>query len=149
MSPKYSAVIGFVLVALFAGGRAFPLQEAAGQTSPVLADRPSAQLVPVEPEKPETLPDFDPENPLAIGIILAFHRWPDKEEQTLILEKTKEAGLTKTEEIPRFKIWLFEWGDWQKAETAEKFCRNLPDLSSVDYCEPDSLLGPATGSVKE
>ena len=151
MSSKHSVVIGFVLLAQFAGGTVFPLQDAAGQTSPVLADPPSAQrlVAAVEPEKPEPLPDFDPDNPLAIGIILAFHRWPDEEERTLILEKTKEAGLTKTEEIPRFKIWLFEWGDWQKAETAEKFCRNLPDLSSLEYCEPDELLGPATGSGKE
>ena len=151
MSPKYSAVIGFVLVALFAGGTAFALQDAAGQTSPVLADPPSAQrpVAPVEPEKPEPLPQFDPENPLAIGIILAFHRWPDDDEQTIILEKTAEAGLTKTEEIPRFKIWLFEWGEWQKGETAEEFCRSLPELSSLEYCEPDSLLGPATGSVNE
>ena len=151
MSPKYSAVIGFVLVALFAGGTVFPLQDAAGQTSPVLADPPSAQrpVAPVEPEKPEPLPDFDPENPLAIGIILAFHRWPDDEERKIIFEMTAQAGLTKTEEIPRFKIWLFEWGDWRKAETAERFCRSLPDLSSLEYCEPDELLGPATGSVNE
>ncbi len=149
MSSKRPVFINFVLVALFAGGTAFPLQDAAGQTSPVLADPPSAQLAPVEPEKPKPLPDFDPENPQAIGIILAFHRWPDEDERRIILEETAEAGLAKTEEIPRFKIWLFEWGDWQKAETAEKFCRNLPDLSSLEYCEPDELLGPATGSGKE
>lgn len=141
----------FVLVALVLGGTAFPLQDAAGQTSPVLADPPSAQrpVAPVEPEKPEPLPEFDPDNPLAIGIILVFHRWPDEDEQRIILEKTKEAGLTKTDEIARFKMWLFTWGEWQKGETAEEFCRSLPELASLEYCEPDSLLGPAAGSANE
>lgn len=151
MSSKHSVVIGFVLLAQFAGGMDFPLQDAAGQTSPVLADPPSAQrpVAPVEPEKPEPLPEFDPDNPLAIGIILAFHRWPDEDERKIIFEKTTEAGLTKTKEIPRFKIWLFEWPEWRKAATAEKVCRSLPELSSLEYCEPDSLLGPATGAVNE
>lgn len=145
MSPKHPVVIGFVLAAQFAGGMAFALQDAAGQTSPVLADPPSSQrpVTVVETKYPEPLPEFDPDNPLAIGIILAFHRWPDEDERTIILEKTTEAGLSKTEEIPRFKIWLFEWNDWQKAAAAEKFCRSLRDLSSLEYCEPDSLLGPA------
>ena len=55
----------------------------------------------------------------------------------------------KTEEIPRFKTWIFEWGEWRKAAEAEKICRSLPDLSSLEYCEPDSLLGPAAGSVNK
>ena len=55
----------------------------------------------------------------------------------------------KTEEIPRFKIWLFEWVEWRKAATAQKVCRRLRDLSFVEYCEPDSLLGPAAGSVNK
>ncbi len=129
MNPKHSAVIVLVFVALFAGGTAFPLQGVA--------------------EIRESLPEFDPDNPQAIGIILVFHRWPDEDEQRIILEKTKEAGLTKTDEIPRFKMWLFQWDEWQKGETAEEFCRSLPELSSLEYCEPDSLLGPAAGSVRE
>lgn len=149
MSSKHPVVIGFVLAAQFAGGTVFALQDASGQTGPVLADPPSSQLAVAETQYPEPLPEFDPDNPLAIGIILAFHRWPDEEERTIILEKTREAGLTKTEEIPRFKIWLFAWDDWQKAATAEKVCRSLQDLTSLDYCEPDSLLGPATGAVRE
>ena len=128
-----------------AGGAVFPLQDAAGQIRPVLAGSLSSQRpVPVAETKiPEPLPEFDLDNPQAIGIILAFHRWPDEDEQRIILEKTREAGLTKTEEIPRFKIWLFEWDEWRKAATAEKVCRSLRDLSFVEYCEPDSLLGPA------
>ena len=129
MNPKHSAVIVLVLAVLFAGGTAFPLQGVA--------------------ETKESLPEFDPDNPLAIGIILVFHRWPDENEQSIILEKTAEAGLTKTDEIARFKMWLFKWGEWQKGETAEEFCRSLPELSSLEYCEPDALLGPAAGPVRE
>ena len=128
MNPKHSAVIVLVLAVLFAGGTAFPLQGVV--------------------ETRESLPEFDPDNPQAIGIILVFYRWPDEDEQRIILEKTADAGLTKTDEIPRFKMWLFKWDEWQKGETAEEFCLSLPDLSSLEYCEPDSLLGPAAGSVR-
>ncbi len=151
MGSKHPAVLCVVLVAQFACGAVFPLQDAAGQTRPVLGDSSSSQrpVAVAETKIPEPLPEFDPDNPLAIGIILAFHGRPDEDEQRIILEKTREAGLTKTEEIPRFKIWLFEWGEWRKATAAEEVCLSLQDLSFVDYCEPDSLLGPATGSVNE
>ena len=147
----HPAVLCVLLLVQLAGGTAFPLKDAAGQKSLGLADPSSSQrhVAVAETKTPEPLPEFDPDNPLAIGIILAFHRWPDEDEQRIILEKTREAGLTKTEEIPRFKIWLFEWDEWRKAATAEKVCRSLPDLSSLEYCEPDSLLGPATGSVNK
>ncbi len=149
MRCQHSAGLCLLLLAQLAGGTAFPLEVAAGQTRPVLADSSSTQrhVAVAETKTPEPLPEFDPNNPQAKGIILAFHRWPDEDEQRIILEKTREAGLTKTEEIPRFKIWLFAWDDWRKAAAAEKVCRSMQDLSPVDYCEPDSLLGPATGSV--
>ena len=144
----HQAVLCVLLPAQFAGGTAFALPDAAEQTSPILADPPSVRQS-LAIDLPEPLPEFDPENPQAIGIILGFHRWPEDAEQKIILEKTREAGLTKTDEIPRFKIWLFQWGEWRKAAEAEKFCHSLLDLSSLEYCEPDSLLGPATGSVNE
>ena len=137
-----------MLLVQLGGGTVFPLQDAYGQTRPVLAASSSSQG-PLAVELPEPLPEFDPDNPQAIGIILAFHRWPDEDEQTIILGKTRDAGLTKTDEITRFKIWLFQWGEWRKAAEAEKVCRSLVSLPFVEYCEPDSLLGPATGSVKE
>jgi len=137
-----------VLLVQLGGGAVFPLQVAAGQNSLVSADSSSSQRL-LAVDLPEPLPEFDPDNPQAIGIILAFHRWPEDAEQKIILEKTRDAGLTKTDEIPRFKIWLFQWGEWRKAAEAEKVCRSLRDLTSLEYCEPDSLLGPATGSVKE
>ena len=137
-----------VLLAPLAGGTVFPLQVVAGQNGLVSADSSSSQRL-LAADLPEPLPEFDPDNPQAIGIILAFRRWPDEGERRIILEKAAAAGLTKTDEISRFKIWLFQWGEWRKAAEAEKVCRTLRDLSSLKYCEPDSLLGPAAGPVKE
>ena len=94
-----------------------------------------------QPEEP--LPEFDPKNPQAIGIILAFHHWPDEAETTAILEKTTAAGLKKTKEIPLFKIWIFAWPQWKKGIIAVEVCESLVDTPSLDYCEPDYLLGPA------
>ena len=150
MRCQHSAGLCLLLLAQLAGGTTFPLKDAAGQKSLGLADSSSTQrpVAVAETKIPEPLPEFDPDNPLAIGIILAFHRWPDEDERRIILEKTREAGLTKTEEIPRFKIWLFAWDDWRKAAAAEEVCLSLQALPFVDYCEPDSLLGPDTGSVK-
>ena len=136
-----------LLPAQLAGGTTLALPDAAEQTNLFLADSSSSQR-PAVVELPEPLPEFDPDNPQAIGIILGFHRRPDEDERRIIMEKTAEAGLTKTEEIPRLKIWLFQWGKWRKAAEAEKVCRSLVSLSFVEYCEPDSLLGPATNSVK-
>ena len=143
------AVLCLLLLAQLAGGPAFLLQDAAGQNSLGLAGSSSSQrlLTADERKLPEPLPEFDPDNPQAIGIILAFHRWPDEDERRIILEKTTAVGLTKTEEIPRFKIWLFEWNEWRKATAAEEVCLSLQDLSPVEYCEPDSLLGPAKSAL--
>ena len=67
-----------------------------------------------------------------------------KRKKLLIFEKLTKAGLKKKEEFQRFKSWVFEWPEWHKAIRAEKFCDELPTLSSLDYCEPDYLLGPAS-----
>ena len=147
-APFWRHAVLCLLLAQLVGGTIFPLQDAAGQNGLVSAESSSSQRL-LAADFPEPLPEFDPDNPQAIGIILAFHRWPDDDEQKIILEKTGDAGLTKTDEIPRFKIWLFQWGEWRKAAEAEKVCRTLQDLSSLDYCEPDSLLGPVAGSVRE
>ncbi len=139
----HPSILCVLLLAQLAGGTVFPLKAGAGQKSLGLADPSSLQrhVAVAEAETPEPLPEFDPNNPQAKGIILAFHRWPDEDERRIILEKTTEAGLMKTKEIPRFKTWIFEWAEWRKAAEAEKICRSLPDLSSLEYCEPDSLLG--------
>ena len=88
------------------------------------------------------IPAFDRENPQAGGIILSFHRWPDKKETAAILQKITAAALNKTKEIERFKIWVFEWPELREGREAQELCDSLPQLSALEYCEPDYLLGP-------
>ncbi len=146
---KYSTVLCFLLLAHFAGGTAFSLKDAAGQNGLVLAGSSSSRhpAAVAETKKQESVPAFDLDDPQAKGIILAFHRWPDKEEETVILEKTAEAGLTKKAELSVFKAWIFEWVEWQKGVTAREACNGLPELSSLEYCEPDYLLRSSAGSL--
>ena len=88
-------------------------------------------------------PVFDQDNPKAGGIILSFHHWPDEEEAAAILQKTTAAGLNKTAEIERFKVWVFEWPEWREGIKVQEVCDSLPQLPSLEHCEPDHLLGPA------
>ncbi len=64
------------------------------------------------------------------------------------LTKTAAAGLKMRGDLPLFKVWVFEWAEWQQMTTAQKVCNSLPTLPSLEYCEPDSLQRPATGSIK-
>ena len=81
-----------------------------------------------------------------IGLILGFHKWPNKKEEATILNQMKTAGLKKTTEFKEFKVWVFKWKKWHKGEAAEKLCKSLSGLSSLDYCEPDYTLIPAQSS---
>ena len=92
------------------------------------------------------IPKFDIDNPMAIGIILKFHQWPSEQEEALILEKLKGTNLQKTMEFEIFKMWVFEWPEWHKASKAEKVCDSLPKISSLEYCTPEYLNGPAFSS---
>ena len=86
----------------------------------------------------------------AKGLILAFKVWPpEKKNKTSLLEKLTKAGLKKKSEFERFKAWVFEWPEWHNAIEAEKLCEELSTLSFVDYCEPDSLLEPATKKIQK
>ncbi len=89
-------------------------------------------------------PFFNNQESQAKGVILAFKKWPlSQSEKELILQKTKEAALTASAEYEIFKSWVFEWDKEKKAVLAEDFCKNLPKLAFLDYCEPDDLLNPA------
>ena len=113
---KTFACLWFLLLAGVAGGTEVPLRD---------------------------VPAFDTENPQANGLILTFHRWPDEKEAALILQKIEGAGLQKTKEFERFKTWVFEWPELREGVKAQKVCNSLPELSSLEYCEPNYLLGPA------
>ena len=80
---------------------------------------------------------------------MAFHRWPNEKEKALIVKKLTEAGLKKKSEYKRDKTWVFRWPEWHKAIDAKKLCKELSTLSSVDYCEPNYLLGPAKSKKKK
>ena len=150
-----STFISLVLPSLFvigsaAAGTEFPLSDDAGRKI-FAASSSRNNPVPAVPEtiEPEAPPTFDLENPQAKGIILSFYHWPDEEEKTLILEKTTAAGLKKTIELTRFKSWIFAWLEWKNAIKALEVCNSLTDISSLDYCEPDYLLGPATDLTRQ
>ncbi|MCY4389538.1 MAG: hypothetical protein OXC18_20775 [Desulfurellaceae bacterium] len=89
------------------------------------------------------VPVFDRDNPKAGGIILSFHHWPDEKEAAAILRKTTAAGLNKTKEFERFKAWVFEWPELREGREAQEMCDSLPELPSLERCEPDYVLGPA------
>ncbi len=116
MSARAFACVWFLLLVRVAGGVEVPLTD---------------------------VPVFDRENPKAGGIILSFHHWPDEKEAAALLQKTTAAGLNKTEEFERFKAWVFEWPELQEGMKAQKVCDSLPQLDSLEHCEPDYLLGPA------
>ncbi len=92
---------------------------------------------------PADVPTSDREKPQANGIIPTLQRWPDEQETTIILQKTTGAGLKKTKEFERFRAWVFGWPELRKGMKTQKVCNSLPEFSSLDYCEPDFLLGPA------
>ena len=105
------------------------------------------KTTPKEPE--ESIPAFDRDNPIAKGVILAFHRWPNEKEKALLLKKLTKAGLKKKSELKRFKAWIFEWPEWRKGEKAVQLCKKISALPFLDYCEPNFLLGPAQISQGE
>ena len=149
MNFKNSAFIYLVLITPFASGPSasgmeFPLRNDAGKKIFAASSSPQSSAPASETKEPEAVPHLNRENPQANGIILAFYHWPDEEEKTLILEKTTAAGLKKTNELPQFKAWIFEWPELQKGIKALKVCDALPDISSLEYCEPDYLLTPDT-----
>ena len=59
------------------------------------------------------------------------------------MKKTKESSLKAKQEFPLFKTWVFEWAEWKKGAIALKVCKSFSALPSLEYCEPDYLLGPA------
>lgn len=93
----------------------------------------------------QTIPRFDANEPVAKGVILGFHRWPDAEEEAVLHETLAGAGLEPSEEFARFRVRVFDWPGWRAAERATAVCEEIVALAltSLDYCEPNALVGPA------
>ena len=91
---------------------------------------------------------FDPGSSKAKGLILTFEDWPpDSVDTDPLLRKLHSAGLKAARKFPRFRVWVFEWDEWQEGRRAENLCIELllDDRTSslLDSCEPDYLLHPA------
>ena len=91
---------------------------------------------------------FVPGNSKATGLILTFDDWPpDGVETDPLLRKLHSAGLKAARKFPRFRVWVFEWDEWQEGRRAENLCIELllDDRTSslLESCEPDYLLHPA------
>ena len=100
MGSKHPAVICFVLVAQLAGGTTFPLKAGAGQKNLGLADPSSSQLAVDETKTPELLPEFDPNNPQAKGIILAFTDGLMKTNKESFLKRQWRRGSRRLKRSP-------------------------------------------------
>ena len=91
---------------------------------------------------------FDPGSSKAKGLILTFEDWPpDGVETDPLLQKLHSAGLKVKRKLPRFRVWVFEWDEWQEGHRAENLCIELllddRTASLFASCEPDYLLHPA------
>ena len=91
---------------------------------------------------------LDPGSSKAKGLILTFEDWPpDGVDTEPLLRKLYSAGLKAARKLPRFRVWVFEWDEWQEGRRAEYLCMELlvDDRTSslLESCEPDYLLHPA------
>ncbi len=127
----------------FAHAKEFPLQGEAGEKLSIISSSSKNHVPTSTTEDAETLPPHNMDIPQAKGIILTFGQWPGAKERTLILDKTTTAGLSMVIELARFKTWVFEWPEWENAKKALEICNALSAIPSLEYCEPDYLLGPA------
>ena len=82
-------------------------------------------------------------DPLALGIVLSFkNRWPNKEEEKLIMETAQKEGLRKTYATgSSLRWWVFSWPDVQLRETALSTCsRFSQDMHYLlDFCADNPL----------
>ena len=102
----------------------------------------------IGPLADETPSGFDPGSSKAKGLILTFEDWPpDGVDTDLLLRKLHSAGLKAARKLPRFRVWVFDWDDWQEGSRAENLCMELllddRTASLFESCEPDCLLHPA------
>ena len=165
---KSIILVVFFISPLFVYGARSPLENKVSQKRLLLVDSSSSKSAVegsqkrdsksvstspaegIQEEIPESIFDLNKKEPQAKGLILAFKSWPLKEkEKALILKKTNKAGLKKKSELERFKTWVFEWPKWHKGLEAEKFCKEVSNLSFLDYCEPEYLLEPGTGWLRK
>lgn len=95
--------------------------------------------------------ELDQQKPLeqTTGIILLFHKWPSKKEQTRISKKLQKEELILTKKFKIFKSLVFSWKKLKTKKRAENICSQISGLKNLNYCEPDMLLQSNSSSNKE
>ena len=96
--------------------------------------------------------ELDSDRSKAKGLILTFEDWPpDGADTDPLLRKLHSAGLKAARKLPRFRVWVFEWDEWNEGRRAEYLCMELllDDRTStlLESCEPDYLLHPARAAA--
>ena len=142
---KFKVFSFIFLVCCFAsGGEEFSLKSNVGTERFLLANSSFLENSARQSRRiSEYPPTFDKNNPQAKGVILSFHRWPNINEKASLLAQLEKEDLKLKTEIRRFKTWVFVWQGWNRAVKAESVCKGLSDLSFLESCEPDYLVGPA------
>ena len=70
--------------------------------------------------------ELDSDSSKAKGLILTFEDWPpDGADTDPLLQKLHSAGLKTARKFPRFRVWVFEWDEWQEGRRAENLCIEL------------------------
>ena len=83
---------------------------------------------------------------LTTGVLLNFQRWPNPQEEQLILEITNKVGFTQKEIIQGegVQIWVFNWPYITYRRRAIEACESFPENihTLLDYCSSNSIGYP-------
>ncbi len=93
---------------------------------------------------------FDPGSSKAKGLILTFEDWPpDGVETDPFLQKLHSAGLKVKRKLPRFRVWVFEWDEWQEGRRAGNLCIELllDDRTSSLFGAHPRNVAPAVSGI--
>lgn len=139
---KLSGPLVFLALAFFLSAPVFFPREARADQGGEAAGQAMKQ-------PPGPVPVFDRKNPQARGVVAAFKNYPAGEiDQDRLIKKMREYGLEKTEELPFFKSWVFEWRGLRPESEAQKVCKELSGAAFLESCDPDLLAGPAGAVIR-
>ena len=79
----------------------------------------------------------------AQGVMLTFKTYPvPNKERQLIIKKLNDAGLSRDQEIERFKMWIYNWKKVKTNLQVERICKELLFFSIIENCESNALAHP-------
>ena len=89
---------------------------------------------------------YEERGAITTGILLNFQRWPNPQEEQLILEITNQAGFTQknTYQGKSFKTWVFEWPYITFKGRAIEACESFPEEihQILRHCSSNSMGYP-------